>query len=188
MKIIIFEGIATSGKTSVVEEITKILRERKAVFSVIPETETLLPLLDNKDKSKSIDFLKNLIRESAGGKSDIVIFDRLYFTHIFRTDSAIKDYREIEDLVKDKASLVFLKIDEAKIPERIEYARKHRDEGWNKHIGKKGSEEETNNYYIAQQRLLLRLAEDSSLNGKIYDTSNLDFSRIAKNVADLFLK
>jgi thymidylate kinase len=187
MKIVILEGIATSGKTSVIEEISKVLKKRKAVFLVISETETLLPLLDNTDKCKSIDFLKNIVKDSIGGKNDIIIFDRLFFTHIFRTNSTVKDFSEIEKLIEENATLVLLKIDETKIPERIKYARKHRDEGWNKHIGKKGSEEETNNYYIAQQRLLLRLIENSSLDRKIYDTSNLDFSRIANDIVESIL-
>ncbi|MCX6758183.1 MAG: hypothetical protein NTX14_00560, partial [Candidatus Nealsonbacteria bacterium] len=58
MKIIILEGIATSGKTIVIKELSKALIKQKASFSVMSEVETLLPLLDNKDKRKSIEFLK----------------------------------------------------------------------------------------------------------------------------------
>jgi uncharacterized protein (DUF952 family) len=94
----------------------------------------------------------------------------------------VKDFCEIKNLIKENATLVLLKIDEALIPERIEYARKHRDKAWNDYMDKKGSKEEANNYYIAQQRLLLRLIQNSSLDRKIYDTSNLDFSRIAKDI------
>lgn len=182
MKIIIFEGIAASGKTSVIEEVTKILQEQKIAFSVIPEAETLLPLLGNTEKEKSIEFIKKILAKSIGEMKDLIIFDRLYFTHIFRTNGTINDFIEIENLIRDKAELIFLKIGEAKIGERIAYARQHRNQEWNRYVEKKGSAEETNNYYLGQQRFLQKLAEKSSLDRKIYDTSNLDFGGIAEDI------
>jgi thymidylate kinase len=188
MKIIIFEGIATSGKTSIIEALTKTLTERKVGFSVISEVKTLLPLLDNTDKHKSIKFLKRIIKkavkEATDKKNEFLIFDRLYFTHIFRTNCTIEDFREIENLIKDNAILVFLKIDESKIRERINRARKHRDKEWNEYVGKKGSEDEANDYYISQQRFLLKLASDCKLKRKVYNTSDLNFDRITEDILD----
>lgn len=186
MKIIILEGIATSGKTTVIKELSKALIKRKASFSVMSEVETLLPLLDNKDKRKSIEFLKPILKKAMDKEQDLLIFDRLFFTHIFRTNCVIEDFREIENSIKDKATLIFLKIDEAKIPERINRARKHRDKDWNNYADKKGSESEVNNYYINQQRFLLKLTQDSSLNCKIYDTSNMNFNDIAIDIVKHF--
>ena len=47
----------------------------------------------------------------------------LYFTHIFRTNSAIEDFREIEKLLKDESFLAYLKISESEI-----YGDKYDDE------------------------------------------------------------
>ncbi len=185
MKIIILEGIATSGKTSVIKELSKTLAKQKASFSVISEVETLLPLLDNKDKRKSIDFLKPILKKAGDKEQDFIIFDRLFFTHIFRTNCAIEDFFEIENSIRTNAILILLKIYEAKIPERINLARKHRDKDWNDYADKKGSESEVNNYYIDQQRFLLKLTQNSSLNCKIYDTSNMNFSDIAADIVKL---
>ena len=66
-------------------------------YSVIEEEETLMSIRDNQNKETSIKLLK-----------EIIIFDRLYFTHIFRTKSSIEDFKELENLVKDKAFLAFI--------------------------------------------------------------------------------
>lgn len=68
MKIVIFEGVTTSRKTSVIEEISQASREWKAGFSVISEVETLLPLLDNTDKDKSTGFLKQILKKTIDKK------------------------------------------------------------------------------------------------------------------------
>lgn len=188
MNIIILEGIATSGKTSVVKELIKGLNKQKAGFSVIDEQKTLMALLDNINKRKSIEFLKQIVVRAISKKKDFIIFDRLFLTHVFRTKSAIADYSEIENLIKNNAILIFLKIDETKIPERINYARKHRNKEWNDYVDKKGSEDQINNYYIGQQRLLLELMENSTLNCKAYNTSNMDFDYIAKDILKHFKK
>lgn len=186
MKIIILEGIATSGKTSIKNKLAEILTEKGINFSIIEETVTLMPVLNNTDKQISIDLLKNIINKALKEKNDFVIFDRLFFTHIFKTNSSIEDFREIENMLCNKSLLAFLKIDESKIPERIASARKHREESWNEYVSKKGSDEEVYQYYINQQKNLLNLLKETSLKYKLYDTTNMDFTSIAKDIL-LFL-
>ena len=142
-----------------------------------------MPILHNTDKQVSIDLLKKVIDKALKAKKDFIIFDRLFFTHIFRTKSSIEDFREIENLIKDQSFLAFLKIDEENIPERFVYARQHRDKSWNEYVSKKGSDEEIYQYYINQQRLLLDLLKETSLKYKVYDTTNLNFADISKDIS-----
>src|SRR3989344_1564069 len=182
MKIIILEGIATSGKSSVKNELVKILSSRGLDFLIIGEDETLMPILENTDKHTSLSLLQEVIGKVLNEKKDFIIFDRLFFTHIFRTHSVMEDYRMIEKMLMDEALLVFLKIDEAIIPERIANAQKHREKSWGEYVQKKGTTDEINQYYINQQRTLLKLLEQTQLPYKIYDTTNMEFDSIAEDV------
>lgn len=182
MKIIILEGIATSGKTSVKNKLAEAFVEKGINFSIIEEDETLMPILNNTNRQTSINLLKNVIGEALKEEKDFIIFDRLFFTHIFRTNSLIEDFREIEKMIQDRSVLVFLKIDESKIPERITYAREHREKSWNEYVSKKGNNEEIYQYYINQQRLLLGLLKETMLKHKVYDTTNMDFADISKDI------
>ncbi len=141
-----------------------------------------MPVLGNTDKQISIDLLKKVINQALKEEKDFIIFDRLFFTHIFRTNSFMEDFREIENLVKDRSLLVFLKIDELKIPERITSAREQRGRDWDEYVNKKGSDEEVYRYYINQQRLLMGLLGETSIDNKVYDTTNMDFDNITKDI------
>ena len=182
MKILILEGIATSGKTTIKKKLAEILNRKGFSFSVIEEDKTLMPLLDNFDRQVSLDLLKNVIGAALNEDRDFVIFDRLFFTHIFRTKSSIDDFGEIENLIRDNALLIFLKIDEERIPERIANARRQRDPRWNEYVSKKGTVEEVNDYYINQQRILLALLDQTSLKFEIFDTSDMNFDEISKRI------
>lgn len=182
MKIIILEGIATSGKTTIKNKLAKIFQEKGFDFSIVEEDETLMPIIDNFDRQISINLMKKVIGDALNSGKQIIVFDRLFFTHIFRTNSAISDFKEIEDMLKVNSLLVFLKIAEEKIPERIANARKHRDQAWNEYVSKKGSEEEINGYYINQQKMLLDVLKKTSLKFRIYDTSEMNFDKISQDI------
>ena len=188
MKIIILEGIATSGKSSIKDKLAKAFVEKEINFSIIEEDETLMPILNNTDRQTSINLLKNVISKALKKKKDFIIFDRLFFTHIFRTNSSIDDFRNIEKIINDQALLVLLKIDESKIPERITHAREHREKSWNEYVGKKGNNEEIFQYYTNQQRLLLNLLKGTSLKYKVYNTTNMDFDDIAKDILHILFE
>jgi thymidylate kinase len=182
MKIIILEGIATSGKTSIIKYISEFFGQNNYSFTVIGEDKTLMPILHNQDKQVSIELLKLVINQALAEDREFIVFDRLFFTHIFRTDSKYSEFREIEQIIKDYTILAFLKIDEDQIPTRIEYARHHRDKSWNEYISKKGNDEEIYQYYINQQRTLEKLLPQTELSYKIYNTTNLQFEEIAHDL------
>ena len=185
MKIIILEGIATSGKTTIKNKLIEAFIERGVNFSVVEEDETLMPILDNTDKQVSINLLRKVIDKELKEEKDFIIFDRLFFTHIFRTDSSIGDFKEIENLIENKSFLAFLEIDEPEIPRRIADTRERRGKEWDEYVSKKGSDEEIYQYYMNQQKLLLNLLKETSISSKIYNTTNMDFDNIAKDILEV---
>ncbi len=187
-KIIIFEGISTSGKTSVIGELECVLRGRKINYKIIDESETLMPIIDNTDKNVAISFLKEIISKYIFESIDLLIFDRLYFTHIFRTHATIADFSEVEDmLLTYKTHLYVMYIDDERIPERIEYSLNVRDRTWRSYVLKKGTRDEIYEYYISQQKRLTELAKNSNIPSTVVNTSEMHFDTIAKNIANTII-
>jgi len=186
MKILILEGIATSGKTTIKNKLVDSFKKRGLNYLVIEEDKTLMPILNNTSADVSINHLSKILKNVLFlKKKDIIIFDRLYFTHIFRTESNLKDFKKIESLLSKKnAFLVFLKIDKKKISERIFNALKNEraKTSWVNYIKKKGTNIEIINYYQKQQDMLLDLLKKTKIKNKTYNTTNLNFDLITKNI------
>jgi len=183
MKILILEGISTSGKTTIKNELEKYFDNKRLNYLVIGEDKTLMPILHNTNKKIALNHLKKVIKKTLAQKKDILIFDRLYFTHIFRTKSSIKDFKSIENLLKKSGLLIFLKIDKKKIGERIYDTMKQRPK-WADYVRKKGNKKGIINYYTHQQELLLKLLKKSSVKNIIYNSTKQDFKNIKKEIID----
>ena len=183
MKIIILEGIATSGKTTIKNDIIKYFNKHNYTYSIVEEDETLMSILDNVDENIAKNHLKKIINVYFTKEKDYLIFDRLYFTHIHRTNSNITHFKEIEDLIiNKKGKVIFLKINEIEIEKRIFNAMKHRSEKWNKYVLSKGNKEEIIQYYINQQKNLLNYLEKSNVNSMIIDTTKMNFGEITSEI------
>ncbi len=114
------EGIATSGKTSVKNELEKILTRRGLDYTFIGEEETLMPLLQNTDPVTANDHITGLLNRYLSSSKGILIFDRLYLTHIWRTRAHIEDFTESASLLlENSAQICFLEIPNNKLEERI---------------------------------------------------------------------
>ncbi len=183
MKIIILEGIATSGKTSIKNLLVAEFKKKGMEFSVIDENQTLMPILDNADKDVSIQFLRKILNKALSLEKDVLIFDRLYFTHIFRTASNIDDFSEIEKMLSEHdVLLALLTIDEQKISERIQFAISHRDGRWIKFVRKKGNDAEIEKYYVEQQQLLLGLLNKTRITHIVENSTSGDFEGITEAI------
>ncbi len=187
-KIFIFEGIASSGKTSTEIEFCNILAKKGLGFSLIKENQTLMPILDNKKPQIAVEFLEKVldaVLADAGNK--ILIFDRLYFTHILRTGSSIREFKKIENRIKEYDPLVvFLKIPTPVMIGRLEWAMANRDDEWRNYVAKKGTKSEIFEYYAKQQGELWKLVDSSNLPTAVYDTAGLDFGNIARKLFDKY--
>lgn len=183
MKILILEGIATSGKTTIKNKLKKYFDKKDLNYLIIEEDETLMPILHNTNKKIGITHLKNVIKKALTQKKDILVFDRLYFTHIFRTKSSINDFKSIENLLRKSSLLVFLKIDKKRIGRRICDTMKQRPK-WADYVRKKGGKRDIINYYTHQQELLLKLLKKSSVKHVIYNSTEKNFKNMTKDILD----
>ncbi len=181
MKILIIEGIATSGKSSLIENISKLLGNTKLV--VFSETDTHVPIMDN-PRDLHVEFFKSLLTDAVKTNAEHVVFDRLHYTQAFRANANISKYVEFEDLLVAHDTLVsYLYVDEAFIANRIKLAAEHRDKDWGEYIKTKGeSFDEIARYYIDQQRNQLELLNGSKLNSKIFNTTQRDYNSIATDI------
>jgi thymidylate kinase len=94
MKILIIEGIPTSGKSSIIKKITELLGEGQV--RVYGESETHIPIMDEPEKLH-IEFFESLIQEAATSDASVVIFDRFHLTQAIRAKASIGAYSKIGD-------------------------------------------------------------------------------------------
>ena len=181
MKILIFEGIATSGKSTVISGLQRALPQLK--FVVAGESETHIPIM-KETTDKHIDFFKRLINQLVSKEPDVLIFDRLYLTQAFRAKCNISDYAEIENLLSTYSALtIFLKVDEATIKTRISKAAEHR--GLDYFASRGESPNEIAQYYIDQQQNQLELLKQSGLPYKIIDTTKHNYVKVVNEICTL---
>ena len=140
-----------------------------------------MPILHNTDKKIALAHLKKVIKKALAQKKDILIFDRLYFTHIFRTKSSINSFKGIENLLRKSGLLIFLKIDKRKIGKKIFDAMEQRPK-WAEYVNKKGNKKEIINYYTNQQESLLKLLKKSSIKHIIYNSTEQNPKDITKDI------
>lgn len=183
MKILILEGIATSGKST----IANCIKEQLVGMTVrvASEAETHIPIMKQTDKLHAT-FFENLINQCTAEKPELIIFDRLYVTQAFRAGVSLKEYSELESTLSKYGTLtVFLKVDERIVAERIAKAAEHRDPTWGEYIQTKGTTNgEIADYYIEQQRNQMRLLSTSSLPYIVCDTTDNEYVEITQQILE----
>jgi tRNA uridine 5-carbamoylmethylation protein Kti12 len=94
VQILIFEGIATSGKSTIINRLAKSL-PKEIETRVLTEDFTHIPIMKKND-DLCIDFFKRLISEILSSGYEVVLIDRLYLTQAFRAGASLEDYLEID--------------------------------------------------------------------------------------------
>jgi thymidylate kinase len=187
MQILIFEGIATSGKSTLISKLEKALKSDKKIL-VAYEDETHEPIKEVRDELH-LEFYKNFIQKQISKKPDVLIVDRLYMTQAFRAKRDLGPYKELEEVLGQfNAITVFLMIDESLVAERIQNATEHRDPEWSAYVKTHGQEDQMTSYYVGQQRSQLELLKQSKLPYKIFDTSNHDYEDVTREILKLIKK
>ena len=187
MKILIFEGIATSGKTVIIDRLIKALPRTR--IKVIDESKSHLPI-NTKLNNTHIDFFKKLVTkavdEALKDQDSLLVFDRLYLTQAFRAKAKINDYAKIEEILLPFSPItVLLKVDEDLIGTRVVRAIEHRDPKWGEYVRAKGKTmNESADYYIDQQRALQKLLEQSLIPHKVFDTSDHNYAEIVGKIVE----
>jgi len=181
MKILILEGIATSGKSTITESI----KEQLVGLTVqtVSEEETHIPIMKQVNELH-ISFFKNLIERLAAEEPELIIFDRLYLTQAFRAGASLTEYSAIENLLSKYDTLtVFLEVDELAIAERVAKAAQHRDPSWGEYIRTKGTtDSEIADYYITQQRSQAKLLNTSTLAHMTCNTTQHGYAEITRQI------
>ncbi|MFA6424047.1 MAG: hypothetical protein WCV83_01895 [Candidatus Magasanikbacteria bacterium] len=182
-KLIIFEGIATSGKTTTISNLISHLQEKHQI-TFVSEEETTVPLFENRDPLKAVEYLKNVIENIKKISTSYIIVERLFITHAFRTNSKLNIFSGLENEVLNcfDPITILLRMQDDYISNRIELADKQRGATW-KHK-KVGTLEERVNYYIEQQKYLKKLFSESAMPIFSIDTSRMDWD----NVLNIILK
>lgn len=182
MQILILEGIATCGKSSLTKSIEELALKQGQSVLAMDEEETMWPLRNTTSQEECISFLKNILDKVLGEEYDLVIFDRFHFSQIFRTKGTVDDFMEIEDMLRPFAQVIFLKVKESTIPQRIRDTMARRPASWAEYVRKKGTDEEIDAYYIGQQRMLEGVCKETTLPVVEYDTTDMHFDDIARQV------
>src|SRR5882762_6132076 len=108
MRVFIFEGIATSGKSTMIQQLKD--SRGSLQLSIVDESETHIPIM-NEAEDSHVDFFIDLVNQKLASNSDLVIFDRLYLTQAFRSKRRINTYKQVEELLLPYAPLtIFLKV------------------------------------------------------------------------------
>lgn len=188
MQTIILEGSSASGKTRTAKKLIEICQKKDKRCLLVEEKLTLMPIIGNRSAAVAKKHLLNLINETYNKEADLVIFDRLHLTPTAICQKDLKDFEKIElVLLKHNPLLVFLEIDEEKIPERIYDSINHRGPSWKLHIEQKGSRQKVVNHYIEAQRKLQKLINQTILPKVFFNTTSQDFDQIAQKLADMVL-
>lgn len=182
MKVLIFEGIATSGKSTIIQHLkSKLANDLKIV--VADEEETHVPIMKKTDELHLF-FYENLIDKLIKAHPDLLILDRLYLTQAFRAKVDLAAYTVVEEKLMPYSPLtVFLKVEPDNIKERVQKAIEHRDAEWGQYVASKGeTPEQQALYYIDQQESQLELLKQSTLPYKIFDTTSHNYDKITDEI------
>ncbi len=179
-RVILFEGIASSGKTT----LERMLNERIKGSLLITEGRTLMPIFEEKNPHVVTDHLLGVLREINNEPAETIIIDRLHLTQTFRTRSPLSEFRAIEKLLCDTTHpfLILLSIQEEAILCRIKETDEYRAGTWVKK--KQGTYEERTEYYKDQQLKLKQEVKESSLPVLILDTTDKDWDRCLNRIVE----
>lgn len=171
--VLIFEGIASSGKTTLIDKLQQRLKGYKSLVT-LTERETLMPLIQNTDPDIARDFLSVLTGRIKNKRAEIVLVDRLLLTHAFRTNSDLIYFSEVERTLRMMdARVIFLKIAAEQIGKRIERTGLYRGQSWR--FGNNSSKINKNIYYMSQQQRLSVLANKLTLPVLAIDTTSCEW-------------
>ena len=184
---IIVEGVTTSGKSTIVDNLRRYAKEHNLSGTFLPEEETVIPCIDSTNLRHNQEFLRKLLQTVFAEDKNLYVFDRLHFTHTIKTNSTIKDFADIESNLKQRgAILFFIDIPEEALKKRLLEALKYRNVQWVQYVMERsdGDQERLVDFYIQRQRLLRRLFDESTLTKYIIDSGDQNYIRMTRAIID----
>jgi len=182
MKTLIFEGIATSGKSKITNDLMNSLKDGMTV-ELATEEQTHIPIMARLSELHTL-FFKDLINELTLKQPDLLLFDRLYITQAYRANRDLSEYAPIENsLIPYSPHTIILEVNEDAIASRIRTASEHREQKWLEYLKTKGDDfNEVAQEYITQQRGLLRLVKQSKLPCTVFNTTSHDYGTVTEEI------
>lgn len=185
MRLILLEGMSTSGKTTVLRKLSELLEKRKIKHKAFDELQTMSrDIFSHVNSRKSIDEMKTFLQKECLPKDGLVICDRFHLSHMSITDGSISEFDEIEaDLKKYDPVLIFLEISSDAIRDRLIKAKNHRGKQWEDELIKRGqTEDEAIKWFMGTQNNLLKLYNQSNLPKEIFNTTNHNYDAVANEI------
>lgn len=184
----IFEGMPTSGKTTLTNLIAqKLARHNKVV--VLGEDVTVIPTVEDPVPLKVRSYLGRILALAIDEQPDVILTDRFHISQAHRLGIPLQYFAGIERrlLAATEPLTVFLNVCEDSVPARIQHALGHRGLGYRDFIYSKNGTtlDEVAANYVDQQRARQELVEASELPYVTYDTtvySHQTYEAIARDV------
>src|SRR3989339_734745 len=182
---IIVEGVTTSGKSTIADNLRRYAKEHDLTGTFLPEEETVIPCIDSTNLEHNQAFLRKLLETVFNEEKNLYVFDRLHFTHTIKTESTIKDFTDIEDTLKQHdASLFFIEIPEEALRQRLLDSLKYRNVQWVQYAMERSNRDQEKfiDFYIQRQRLLRKLFNESSLTKYVIDSGDQNYIRMTRAI------
>ncbi|MCA9386005.1 hypothetical protein KC717_05145 [Candidatus Dojkabacteria bacterium] len=194
----IFEGITTSGKTSIVASLEGLIRRAGDSVKIVSEDETFLPVFTEKEVDNlgrhAYRVLEKLISISQRGVNSILV-ERFLLSYSYKSRTSIGNFQQLELLLLQHFNpmYVLLKLEEGKIWQSIQGAFEHRGgdwsgkapgiNSWEEYILSKGSIGEIVEYYSEQQNNFMHNGGKSLIPLCIIDANSKDYKMLAQDIA-----
>lgn len=181
--LIIFEGIATSGKSTLCNLLANLLNKKSRAMSITDE-RTLMPIFENKDVGVATD---HLIRELAAMtklEAEYIVLERTHLTHVFRTKTALREFAQVESFIIEhfEPRIILLTVHPSVIQARITHADEQRGDSWSQK--KSGSIAERAQYYTDQQNILRTALHESKIISHEVDTTEKNWGAALSEITN----
>lgn len=189
--IIILEGMSTAGKTTIMSGLEKYCKQIGITTLCVREETTVIPLIDNTNIEAAVNHINRKVKDILAANAQLIIIDRFHFSHLIKTDGAVKDFLWAETLLKKHNTLlVFLKINEKHISDRIFGAMNYREPEWGEFILKRSNGDKNGviRFYKKRQKDLKAMAKQSVLDKIFINTTNLNYKKNVEIIIKHFIK
>ncbi len=188
MKLLLFEGVATTGKSTIEAEVLRLCETKNRPAILYHEDQTLIPLLGDKSVQASLELQNTVLGQIEQEKHDVVLVDRFLLSHLERTNGDLNDFAVVRDKLVDlEARIIFLQIDDQAFRPRLKDALARRAQKFSDHVMAKGGADVMLNKYVEQQQTMLKLLPTLGLSTCVFDTTNLNFIEIAEQITEKYL-
>jgi broad-specificity NMP kinase len=147
--IIIFIGLKGLGKSLLSDKLKEVLKGTHSV-RVFHEDETLLPIKDEQDEKKVIEFYQKLTDTVESCPEQVIILDRFYANHATENP---RFFHPVEQrLLRHEVVVFLLTIPEEEIENRLRETKEFRGDSWNIGATGRSFESEAENDALIQRQ------------------------------------